>query len=206
MALARGLKAYGELSGNKRAQIDHRGRRPVLRRHHALGLHPRARVPGPDQGEARDHRSFAHRRKRAARPFRPLADRPSAPGRQAAGMGRRPRRGPPAPAPGARGQPQDRGPQAPPARQTRRLLTEPGGRLGDLHRRGRLGRRFGQTGPQPQDPGGVAAPGQDPQCRVGRQYQGRSKPADRRHHSGAGLRHRAASTATATCATRRSSS
>ena len=55
-ALAKGLRAYGELTGNKRgAQLTAEdvlghGRRP------ALGVHPRARVPGPDQGPARDAR------------------------------------------------------------------------------------------------------------------------------------------------------
>ena len=36
----------------------------------------------------------------------------------------------------------------------------------DLHRRGRFGRRLGQAGPQPREPGRAAAARQDPQCRA----------------------------------------
>ena len=42
----------------------------------------------------------------------------------------------------------------------------------DLHRRGRLGRRLRQAGPRPLDPGGPAAPRQDPQRREEPDRQG----------------------------------
>ncbi len=48
----------------------------------------------------------------------------------------------------ARGQPQERGAQAPPPRQARRLVTERGRRAPEIvHRRGRFGRRLGQNRP-----------------------------------------------------------
>ena len=43
------------------------------------------------------------------------------------------------------------------ARQARRLPGARPGQGGDLHRRGRFGRRLGQAGPQPREPGGAAA-------------------------------------------------
>ena len=64
-ALTRGLKAYGELTGNRRAAqitaedvIGRRGR-------DAVALHPRPAVPGPDQGAARLGRGAAAGRERA---------------------------------------------------------------------------------------------------------------------------------------------
>ena len=53
--------------------------------------------------------------------------------------------------------------QAAPARQARRLHQWPGGRLGNLHRRGRQRRRLGQAGARPRLAGGAAAARQDPQ-------------------------------------------
>ena len=83
-ALSRGLKAYGELAGNKRAQIVTADDAMISA---GIMLSVFIREPefqGQTKGEAGHHRGNADRRKRAARSFRPLADRPSAPGGQAA--------------------------------------------------------------------------------------------------------------------------
>ena len=122
-ALTRGLRAFAELVGQKKAQ-GHPGRgRGHRRRDHALGLHPRSPVPEPDQGPADLARRGAAGRDCGARPFRPLSRRP---------YGARPRLarlraradGRAAEAPRrARDQAQDRdlGAQAAPARQAHRL-------------------------------------------------------------------------------------
>ena len=68
-------------------------RRARHRRRHALHVHPRAGVPGPDQGQAREPGGRPHRRGRAARRLRPLADRKPGPGQPPARLGHRPRRG-----------------------------------------------------------------------------------------------------------------
>ena len=92
-ALVKGLRAFGELVGNKRAaQITADDVLGTAARH-AVGVHPRARVPGPDQGPARDPGGRAHRRDRGARRLRPLAGRQPAAGQPPARLGRRPRRG-----------------------------------------------------------------------------------------------------------------
>ena len=54
-----------------------------------------------------------------------------------------------------------------------------------LHRRGQFGRRLGQAGAQPRHPGDPAAPRQDPQRRQCRPREARPEPADRRSHPGA---------------------
>ena len=95
---------------------------------------------------------------------------------------------------GARGRPQGARDDAPqgraglfrPAGQAGRLLVEERGRVRDLHRRGRLGRRLGEAGAQPQVPGHPAAARQDPERRARR-------PAPRpflRHHQQPDHRHR----------------
>ena len=103
---------------------------------------------------------------------------------------RRARRGAAAPPPGPRGAS---------ARRATRKLRLPGkladcarerrARHRDLPGRGRFGRRLGQAGAQPRDPGDAAAARQDPQRRqrLGRQAQ--RQPGDGRPHPGAGLRH-----------------
>jgi len=53
-----------------------------------------------------------------------------------------------------------------PARQARRLPGEGPGAVGAVHRRGRLGRRLRQAGPQPPPSGRAAAARQDPQRRA----------------------------------------
>ena len=45
------------------------------------------------------------------------------------------------------------------ARQARRLSGKRSGAFGDLHRRGRFGRRFGKAGTRPKEPGRSAAQG-----------------------------------------------
>ena len=99
----------------------HRRRRAGHGRRHALGVHPRARVPGPDQGQARHPGSHPHRRERRARCLRPLAGGQPAAGHQAARLGHRPGRGA-AQAQAREGdRPADRHAQAAAARQARRL-------------------------------------------------------------------------------------
>ena len=48
-ALLRGIKAYGELVGNKKV-AGHRRRHHGWCLQHAVGLYPGATIPGPDQG------------------------------------------------------------------------------------------------------------------------------------------------------------
>jgi topoisomerase-4 subunit B len=124
------------------ARPDHRRRRDARRAAHALGLHPRAGIPGPDQGQAGDPRPRASSRTRCATPST-TGSPPPATQPQAARLGDRARRGAPAPPRkekevGA----QVRDAQAAPARQARRLLAAPPPGHRDLHRRGRLGRRL----------------------------------------------------------------
>ncbi len=70
-----------------------------------------------------------------------------------------------------------------------------------LHRRGRFGRRLGQAGARPRDPGGPAAARQDPQRRQRRRATScartRSSPTSSRRSAAAPAR----TTATTTCAT-----
>ena len=77
-------------------------------------------------------------------------------------------------------QPQDRGQEAAPARQARRLLRRHPRGLGALPRRGRLGGRLGQAGARPQDPGGAAAPRQDPERARGGVGEDDAEPGARR--------------------------
>ena len=58
-------------------RADHQRRRDGRRRLHAVGVHPRAGIPGPDQGPPRHRRSAAHRRERDQGSVRPLARRQS---------------------------------------------------------------------------------------------------------------------------------
>ena len=121
-ALLRGLKDHAERVGQgKRACRHHLGRRHDRRRRHALGVHPRAGIPGPDQGSPRHRRSAAHRRAGDQGPVRPLARRQSDAGQQAVRLRGRARRGAPAPPPGKGYRAQVRGAQAAPARKARRL-------------------------------------------------------------------------------------
>ena len=76
------------------------------------------------------------------------------------------------------------------ARQARRLPGERSGQVGDLPGRGRFGRRLGQAGAQPREPGGAAAARQDPQRRARPLRQDAGLRADRHPDHGAGRRHR----------------
>ena len=86
LARPQGLRRARRPGQARRA--DHRRRRDDRRAAHALGVHPRAGIPGPDQGAALHRRGHAHRRERGARPFDHwLAGNPDA-GDQAARLGR----------------------------------------------------------------------------------------------------------------------
>ena len=184
----------------------HRGRRHDRRRRHALGVHPRAGIPGPDQGSPRHRRSAAHRRAGDQGPVRPLARRQSDAGQQAVRLRGRARRRAHPPPPGKGYRAQVRGAQTPSARKTRRLHQWRGRRLRDFCRRGRLRRRLGQAGARSPLASHPAAARQNPQRGVRRQGQARAKPAARRPRAGARLRHRRALQATRICATAGSSS
>jgi hypothetical protein len=189
------------------SRADHRRRRDGHRRRDAVGLHPRARIPGPDQGQARHVGGDAHRRERRQDAFDHwLADSPQqadallewaieqAEDRLRAAARRksraRPRRAscvcpassPTAPS-NAAGGPKSSSSRAtrPAARPSRRAIRE--------------------------DAGGPAAARQDPQRRqrlIGDKLVGRTSscPTSSRRSASA----RAASTATRTCATTASSS
>ena len=76
------------------------------------------------------------------------------------------------------------------ARQARRLPGTRPGQVRTVHRRGRLGRRLRQAGPQPRIPGRAAAARQDPQCRARALRQDAGLRADRHADHRARHRHR----------------
>ena len=199
--------------GSRRARRPGQARRlHRLRRRHggrgrdALGVRARAGIPGPDQGPPRHRRSPAHRRAGDQGPVRPLAVGQSAAGQQAAGFRRRARRRAAAPPRREGNLAQDRGEEAAPARQARRLHQHRRRRLRTVHRRGRLGRRQRQAGARPQDPGDPAVARQNPQRRLRHQGQAHRQRAALRPDAGDRLRHRSRITARRICATRASSS
>ena len=148
---------------------DDRRRHGDLRRH-AVGVHPRAGVPGPDQGQAGDARGGPHRRGDACATPSTIGSPPrrSRPTSSSTGsIERADERA--APPPGEGGRAQDRDAQAAPARQARRLHQGRRRGLRALHRRGRFGRRLRQAGARPRDPGGAAPARKNPQRRLGRQ-------------------------------------
>ena len=93
-ALVKGLRAWGEHRGNKRAGADHRRRRAGSDGGEAVAVPARSAVPGPDQGEADQRGGGAAGRNRAARPVRPFPGRRSGVGGQSAGVRDRAGRGP----------------------------------------------------------------------------------------------------------------
>ncbi len=193
-AVADGHQGSCRARGSGQARgVDHQRRRDDRRRLHGFGVHPRAGIPGPDQGPARDRGSDPHRRERDPRSVRPLARRQSHAGQQAARLGDRPG-GRAHPPPAGKGSlAQDRGAQAAPSRQARRLHQHRRPGLGDLHRRGRLGRRLGQAGARPRLAGGPAVARKDPQRRQRRQGQaGAATSSSPTSGPGARLRHRRA--------------
>ena len=187
--LTRGLRAYADLTGNKRASIVTTDDVMIS----AAGMLS-VFIREPEfVGQTKDRlatvEAHPHRRDGHARSVRPLAGRQSAGSLEAARMGDRARRRARAPPPGEGDHAQDRGAQAAPARQARRLHAERRRRRRALHRRGRFRRRLGQAGARPRQPGGAAAARQDPQRRQRRPRQARRQPADRRPDPGARLRH-----------------
>ena len=94
------------------------------------------------------------------------------------------------------------------ARQACRLPgARPGASQRTLHRRGRLGRRFGQAGPQPREPGRAAVARQDPQRRARALRQDAVLRRDRHADHRARHRHRPRGVQRSrNCATTRSSS
>ena len=77
------------------------------------------------------------------------------------------------------------------ARQARRLPGTRSGQMRDLHRRGRFGRRLGQAGAQPRQPGGAAFARQDPERRARALRQDAVQRGDRDADHRARHRHRA---------------
>ena len=94
---ARDRPAHGAVEGPARLRradqqpprrADHRRRRDGHVGGHAVGVHPRAGIPGPDQGPPRHAGSGAHRREHRARRLRPLARRQPACRRRSCSNGR----------------------------------------------------------------------------------------------------------------------
>ena len=172
----------------------------------ALALHPRAAVPGPDQGEARQRRGGAAGRGDDQGSFRPLAAGRYGARQRSARPRHRAGRGAAAPQAGQGAGAQDRDPQAAPARQARRLHPQQRRRHRALPGRGRFRRRLGQAGARARDPGGAAAARQDPQRRQRLDRQAGPEPGADRSDPGAGLRHPRQVRGRASCATSASSS
>ena len=209
-ALTRQVTGYADTPGRVAEGEGGAHRRRLPRGHDRGGLGQGA---GPeilvaDQGQAGLLRGPPRGREHRQRPARHLVR--GAPGggegdrRQGGRGGGRPRGG----AEGARADAAEgRARHGVAARQARRL---PGARpveIRDLHRRGRLGRRLGQAGPEPREPGGAAAPRQDPQCRAGALRQDARLRADRHadHWRSAPASAATSSTPTSSATTRSSS-
>ena len=166
-------------------------RRPARQRlRAALAVHPEPAVPGPDQGEAGRARGRPPGRADAQGPLRPLALGPRR-GRQRLARPRGdPRRGAPRAQALEGGRAQDRDPQAAPAGQARRLHDRRPRGHRDLPGRGRFGRRLGQAGAGPRDPGDPPVARQDPQRGQRDLGQAARQQGARRSRDRARLRHR----------------
>ena len=180
-------------------------RGPDLR---AVGQGARSEVLLADQGQAGLLGSPAGRRIGGQRQARPVVRGASLRDAQDPDQGDRGRRRPRGRPQGARAHPpQGRARRQLAAGQARRL---PGARsraLRALHRRGRFGRRLGQAGPQPRQPGDPAAARQDPERRARALRQDAELGRDRHPDHGAGHRHRPRRfRPRPSCATTRSSS
>ena len=206
-ALTRSLKAYGELTGNRRAAQVTAEDVMAGAGGAALALHPRAAIPGPDQGEARLARGDAPGRGRAQGSFRPLALRRSRSGARAARPRHRARRGAPAPPPGARSS----------TRKTATRKLRLPGKLADCSRGGADGTEIflvegdsaGGSAKQARDRDTQAIlplARQDPQRRLGQRRQAAPEPGDQRSDPGARLRLGRALRPRTSCATSASSS
>ena len=205
-ALLKGLRAWGEHRGNRRAAQVQAEDLLGADGGQAVGVRPRPAVPGPDQGEADQPGGGAAGRDGAARPLRPLPGRRSGAGGQSAGVRHRARRGAAA-AQGMQGHAAQVGDApAAPARQAHRLHARERRRDRDLPGRGRLRRRLGQAGAQPRNPGGAAAARQDPERRQRLGRQAAAEPGAEGSDRGAGLRRRRALRPQRSCATAGSSS
>ena len=152
-ALIRGLKDHAERTGNKRAAVITADDVMVS----AAGLLS-VFIREPEfVGQTKDRLATAaahpHRRERDPRSLRPLARGLAQRGHEAPRLGGRAGRGAAPPPAGEGDRPPERGAETPPARQARRLLEPRQAGHRDLHRRGQLGRRLRQAGPEPRDPG-----------------------------------------------------
>ena len=127
-ALTKALRAHGERANNRKTAPHHHRRCDGGRLRRAVGLHPRAGIPGPDQGQALKPRRPAPGRNGDARPFRSLAGGKPRRSRQAAGFRHRSGRRPASQAAGKGSLAQGRDAQAAPARQAGRLHARRGAR------------------------------------------------------------------------------
>ena len=148
-ALSRCAANYAELSGNKRARYHRR------RRDGRLPASCSVFIREPEfQGQTKEKlasaEALAHRRQGGARPFRPLADRPSGAGDKLLDwvLERADERLRRRPSVMSAARPRCASCACPASWPTVRL---PAGRRRDVHRRRRLGRRLCQAGAQPQD-------------------------------------------------------
>ena len=200
-ALYKGLRAYGELTGNKKAQ--------QITSEDVMGtaasmLSVFIREP-EFQGQTKDKLATAEATKIVETAVRDafdhwLADSPAA-GDEAARVDRRSvGRAPEAPAREGN-RPAVGDAQAAPSRQACRLLDPAGGRHGNLHRRRQFGRRQRQERARSRDAGDAAAARQDPERRERFVGQAVAEPASGRPHPGARRRHRHRNIATKICAT-----
>ena len=192
-ALLRGLKDHAARAGQeKRASARDQRRRDDRRRLHALGVHPRAGIPGPDQGPARHRGGAENRRAGDQGPVRPLAVGQSAAGQQAAWISSSsaPRSGCAAARKRtSRARPRCASCACPASSPTARARPRKARRFSSSRA---TARRLGQAGARPPHAGGAAAARQDFERRVGRQGQAGAERAARRSDPGARLRHRRA--------------
>ncbi len=193
--LTRGLKAYAELTNDKRGAIITAD--DVIAQAGALIS---VFVRNPEfQGQTKERLSSVRRPAPGgggpARPLRPLAHRPAQGGQRPPGLRGRARRRAAQAAQGQGGRPRLGHAQAAPAGQARRLFGAGDRRHRALHRRGRQRRRLGQAGARPAHPGDPAPARQDPERRLGhggqdRRQQGAGRPDAGARASRAGARYR----------------
>ena len=200
------LRQYGETGQQPPRRPDHRRRRDRRRGHRVVALHPRAAVPGADQGKAGQRGGDAPCREFASRITSTISCRaiPAAANALLAHLIER-----------ADDRLREKTEQelakkpseAPaPSRQARRLHLEPRQGNETILGRRRFGRRLGQAGPQPRNSGDPALARQNPQRRFRQRRQDARQPGNARPDRGARLRPRAIPTTMRSCATSASSS